>query len=1212
MPLGPPREEGTDDVALARRCADGRPLVLRALHLAPITGVSRGGVDQWSFVGAQPPPPAHLSQVAVRVGPVGIELHRSDRPEALAEEFAALLRSAPADVFAPELVVVAARGVERWLAQQLSHSLGSTVGDDGVCAGLQILAPQSLISLLLGRDRDDPWQADHLVWPVLAAIDELVGSEQFAALTDHLGAGPPITDDPAAEWQRKARQSRRYAVARRVAGLFASYARERPQLVADWAAGKDTDGQGDELPDDFRWQSILWRRTVERVLEQGHAQESVIERHHRVVRELTAGTLALDLPTRMSFFGHTRLAASELELLFALGTQREVHLWLPHPSPQLWRDLAGPTARGPVGARSDDTSATLARHPLLATLGRDVRELEETLTTGPLTVHEPAPSTAPATTRLGLLQADVRANRAPDESRTTDAGDLSIQVHACHGRARQVEVLREVLLWLIAEGKGDLQPRDILVMCPDIEHFAPLIQATFGLSLVAAPGTPDATHHPGQQLRVQLADRALRATNPLVDLAHRILDVVAGRMTATDVLDLATHEAVRARFGFDEDSLALLSRWVTDSGVRWGYDGDHRAEYGLRGVGANTWAPGLDRIALGVAVAGDSSGPSSARVPIDDIGSRDIEVVGRLLELMDRLKAAADTIRRPSRSDPSLARGVLTAPEWMRWVGDTVEALADTPPDQGWQLAQLRRDLTVIGDSAGERARLRLSDIRVLLDQRWGARPSRANFRTGAVTVCTMVPMRSVPHKAVVVLGIDDDVYPRSPITDGDDILARQPMVGERDPRSEDRQLLLDAVMAAGEHFVAIYSGFDERTGSRRPPAVPLQELVAAAARTATAPSPEPGPSRALDDGPAAPGFVRQHPLQAFDERNFRPGGPLPGGTFDRIALKGAEALRDFHRTRPDPPMFLSERLPAQPVSAVTVDELVAFLQNPAREFLRRRLEVIVARELEEANDSIPIAMGGLETWQVGDRVLQQVLGGVALDDALDREVTRGSLPPGTLGQAPRSEIQKVVESIAADGGEGPPRSVDVRVDLPAVDDGGPVRLTGVITRVHGDTLWVPSYSSISAKHIAAAWVRLLSLAVAEPDHTHLAQLSGKKGGLQLSSPGADRARELLHDLVWVRQCGLRFPLGIPPKTACAFALAYRPSGPNAPYAVQLALDRARSLWEGDRFPGENDDPWWSLVLGAGSRVEELDRLQGISHFAPLVWSPIHAHGGTP
>ncbi|WP_370617186.1 exodeoxyribonuclease V subunit gamma [Mumia sp. Pv 4-285] len=1119
---------------------------------------------------------------------MGINVHRGDQPEVLVREFAAILREDPADVFTPEVVVVPARGVERWLAQQLSHALGTTAGDDGVCAGLQIMAPQSLISMLLGRDRDDPWQADRLVWPTLEAIDELAGSPQFDALTHHLGAGPEITDNPRAEWERKARQSRRYAVARRIAGLFASYARERPRLLADWEADVPSDGVGGTLPDDFLWQPILWRRTVELVRERHDLTESVTERHRRTVDELSSASQDLDLPQRLSFFGYTRLAASARELVVALGACRDLHLWLPHPSPQLWAYLDGHTS---AGSRADDRTARHANHPLLATLGRDVRELQAVLTIDGVTVHDPLDSTPTTSTdRLALLQADIRANRAPDETRTTTADDFSIQVHACHGPARQVEVLREVLTALLADSEGALQPRDILVMCPDIETFAPLIQATFGLSLVSTPGTSPTSHHPGQQLRVQLADRALGATNPLIDLAHRVVSIVAGRMTVSEVLDLASHEAVRARFGFDEEDLERIGRWVTDAGVRWGYDAGHRGEYQLAGLDANTWTRGMDRIALGVAVAADTDGPSAACVPVDDIGSRDIEIVGRFLELMERLKRAADAVR-----------GTLSAAAWMRWLRDTIEALADTPPDEQWQFAQLARDLDAIGETAGDQTTLRLNDIRVLLDQRWGARPTRANFRSGAVTVCTMVPMRSVPHKAVVVLGVDDGVYPRSPVVDGDDVLARRPQVGERDARSEDRQLLLDAVMAASEHFVAIYSGFDEHNGTRRPSAVPLQELIAAAARTATAPG---------DDDATEPSFVRHHPLQAFDERNFRPDGPVSGGTFDSAALAGAEALRAFRADPPAKQAFLDKPLSPQTASDVTLDELVAFLQNPAREFLRNRLDVVVPREADETHDSLPIALDGLEQWDIGERVLQEVLDGTALEDALDREVVRGSFPPGALGQSVRDDIAANVTAIGADRDTDPPRSVDIRLDLPTAGGGDTVRLTGVVSAIHGDTVWVRTYSTISAKHIVAAWVRLLALAATEPEREHRAELLGKKGGLRLTSPDPAEAEARLADLVQVRQSGMRFPMGVAPKTASAFALAYRRTQPGDPYGVAQALDRARQVWEGGRYSGENDDPWWRFVLGPQSRVEDLNRLRGLEHFGPRIWNPIHEHGG--
>ena len=86
--------------------------------------------------------------------------------------------------------------------------------------------------------------------------------------------------------------------------------------------------------------------------------------------------------------------------------------------------------------------------------------------------------------------------------------------------------------------------------------------------------------------------------------------------------------------------------------------------------------------------------------------------------------------------------------------------------------------------------------------------------------------MRSVPDGVVVLVGMDDGAVPRRGSGDGDDLLLREPRIGERDVRSEDRQLFLDAVMAATRHLVVAYTGRDERSNARRQPAVPLAELI--------------------------------------------------------------------------------------------------------------------------------------------------------------------------------------------------------------------------------------------------------------------------------------------------------------------------------------------------------------------------------------------------
>ena len=317
------------------------------------------------------------------------------------------------------------------------------------------------------------------------------------------------------------------------------------------------------------------------------AAPSPVERHRRTVEALREDPEAFDLPTRLSLFGHTRLSVTEIDLLAALADGRDVHVWLPHPSPALWALLAG--RRGAVEREADD-SHQVVRHPLLSSLGRDTRELQRALAVAEPASDTEEPSPPTMDTLLGWLQADVAADEARPAGRTLDPGDRSVQVHACHGVARQVDVLREVLLGLLADDPT-LEPRDVLVMCPDIDTYAPLIEAGFGLGEVVGDGAgPGAGQggHPAHRLRVRLADRSPVQTNPLLAVARALLDVAGGRAPATQVLDLAGAEPVRRRFGFSDDDLEQLDIWARESGVRWAFDAEHRADFVLSSYVANT------------------------------------------------------------------------------------------------------------------------------------------------------------------------------------------------------------------------------------------------------------------------------------------------------------------------------------------------------------------------------------------------------------------------------------------------------------------------------------------------------------------------------------------------------------------------------------------------------------------------------------------------
>jgi exodeoxyribonuclease V gamma subunit len=1110
-------------------------------------------------------------------------IHRSERADALVDGLGALLREPLADVMQAEVVAVPSRGVERWLAQRVSRQLGTRPGgSDGVCANVDFPFPGSLVGDALssasGFDpATDPWRPERAVWPLLDVVDAHLDEPWLAALAGHLrNAGPD-------------RALRRFATVRHIADLYDRYGVHRPEVLRSWAAGgagaaggPGAAGGVDPSTPEERWQAELWRRLREQI-----GIPSPAERLSDACSALRQDAALADLPERVSLFGLTRLPASYLDVLAALAHGRDVHLFLLHPSPVLWDKVAA--YRPPKGLRrAEDPSTTMTTNPLLGSWGRDAREMQLVLAAAGGEVIDDHRATAEgATTLLRRIQNDVRDDRSPtgsshhsaQEARPVlDPADRSIAVHACHGRARQVEVLRDAVLHLL-EDDPDLEPRDILVMCPDIETYAPFIDATFGVAEPVddegGPGLPD--------LRVRLADRSLRQTNPTLSVIARLLELVTERVTASQVLDLAGRDPVRYRFGFDDDDLARLGEWVVTSGVRWGFDAERRAPYKLESLEANTWRAGLDRALLGVTMADERQRLVGGVPPLDDVDSGAIELVGRFAELVDRLDEAITALGQPQTVDA-----------WAVSLARAADSLTATSERDAWQREELQRLLDdLIGEATTDEAVAKVilepGDVVSLLSDRLKGRPTRANFRTGHLTVCTLVPMRSVPHRVVCLLGLDDGAFPRVSERDGDDLTLADPHVGDRDPRSEDRQLLLDALMAATDTLLITYTGRDERTNVARPPAVPVGELLDVVERTV----------RTGEGSPVRDHLVMQHPLQPFDARNYTVGELVPGRVwgFDPVNLEGAKA--SVHPRRPPEP-FLPGPLPDIDTTVVELDDLDRFLRHPVRAFLLQRLGIRLGGKVADVDDALPVELDALERWALGDRLLTARMAGAELEACMAAERARGIVPPGSLAERIFDRVVPEVQSIAAaaahHGADVEPMSMDVNITL-----GDGTRIVGTVPQVRGDVIHAVSYSRLGPNQRLHAWLRLLSLTASHPERAFTAVTVGR---VRESGPprtdvsvarmdvlGADAAARqqtaarYLHELVDLYRRGMREPAPIYCKTTAAWARG------SASKREALAAKQWTSEWN---YAKEDKDPEHKAVLGGvlpfARLLEELPR----------------------
>ena len=321
----------------------------------------------------------------------------------------------------------------------------------------------------------------------------------------------------------------------------------------------------------------------------------------------------------------------------------------------------------------------------------------------------------------------------------------------------------------------------------------------------------------------------------------------------------------------------------------------------------------------------------------------------------------------------------------------------------------------------------------------------------------------------VCLLGLDDGLFPRAAGQDGDDLLLARPEVGDRDLPGEDRQLLLDALLAATEHLVITFEGRDQHLNQPRPPCVPVAELLEVVDRTA----------RSADGGPGRTEVVVEHPLQPFDPRNFRAGALSSPGPwrFDATHLAGAQALAGPRRS---PSAFLPGRLPPLGRASVPLTALTRFLEHPVRAFLRERLG-LYAGEVPEISVSLRVEMSPLERWGLGERLLVERLSGTPWDRAVEAERGRGLLPPGPLGEAALDEVAGVVTALVGEvdnisGGHAPPTAIEVNIVLP---DGRAV--VGTVPGVRNGAIVRCTFSKLAPKHRLRAWAQFVALSAAHP-----------------------------------------------------------------------------------------------------------------------------------
>lgn len=1037
--------------------------------------------------------------------PAELHLRLAPRWEDLCADLSSAVRATSVDPFESLAVTVAHPAVRRRLSQQLAQWLGQP--GEGVCAGIDF-EPLSRLRRELERDllgidhETDPWRSRGLAMAVLDVLDDAAG-ESWLALVEHHLAPPQATGE------RLSRPGRRLVTAHRIAGLLLGYAHTAPEMLRQWSTGSAVGPDGAPLADRASWQPELWRRVCALL-----AVPDPVARHDRLLAELAAG--------------------------WPHGVPRE-RLWLFDPVP------CEPLDRALVQAVAQHLPTTVwlldnqdADDLLLQRFGAQRAEsLRRWRTAATHTSRCPDMGVAVGGL-LGAVQGEAGA--ATTGGNDTPVEDPSVQVHRAHGLDRQVEVLREVLTGLLQDDPS-LEPRDVIVACTDLGAAAPLVKAAFELDAETVGGQL----HPGHRLRVQLSGASVAEQNQVLVGLELVLALAAGRAESTQLLELCANAAVAACFDLTSDDLERISRLVRQAGVRWGLDGVHRGEYGLGQVRQSTWLAGLDRMLVGVVMGQQPPSWLATALPVDQVESSDVAALGKLAELVSRVRKQAAALRVPAPIG-----------DWVARLAETISLLLNAPGDLAWQVAQAQGQLADLADLTIDRhAELELGDIRALFDRLLRPGTGRANHGNGSLLVGTLDDVAGLPHKVVVLLGLDDGALTGGTGLGGDDLCHRHDV--ELDHRQRRRQQLADAVLAARQTLVVVCQGFSPRTNEPVPDSVAVSQLGEVFDRHGTP-------------------LLARHGLMPHSAANFDPARAAVG-SFDRTALEGALA----RRTAPLGPRARLTTHALGPVdepTAIELEQLESFLRHPARELLRHNLGVSLGSFDDATEVDLPLDPSALDDWRIGHRMVELRLAGLDPNRVEFAERLRGEVPPGVLGtrvlRRVGATVDKVVNATMSQH-RGELADVDAALELPRT------RLTGRV-RVHGDRVVSHAYSRVSGSHLVAPWLRLLLLGATQPPPVGgwRAVHVGKDAVAILHAPPPEVCQRLLAETIALRNQGMSQLVPLPVKAACNHAGIT----PLRPYGERDNLKEAKRSWKSER------DADWSRFLGDWDTLLALPSLE--------------------
>lgn len=920
-------------------------------------------------------------------------LVQSNKMECLAESLISCLQETAGQgglhgdnvsVFDSDQILVQSPGMSQWLKIQIAEKLG-------IAANIDFPLPSSFIWQLYQQHvqnlpEQSAFTKPNMTWKLMSILPTILEQAEFSVIEQYLKDSQPL---------------KLYQLAGKIADVYDQYLVYRPDWIIHWEAGHNDLPDSNDLSicESHPWQPILWRALVTNSQDLGESPFHRANLHHTLLEALHNSSnqqTEAKIEKPLMVFGISAMPMQQLEVLNALAETRDVLIFWFNPSQHYWGDIVDKKTQAKAQLKAIDNKALknteLAGvefldigNPLLSSWGKLGRDYQDMLLGFDMQQQDYFVDSQPECL-LQHIQCDVNNLQFRATANELDASELlsngknhpkveitatdsTMQIHACHSKVRELEILHDQLLTRFNDNP-DWHPGDVIVMMPDVATYAPFIEGVFG-----------AVDH---QLAIPYAisDRNVGQVSPLLSSFLQLMKLHQSRLTLSDVLSLLEVPAVQRKFTIDPQEFELLQHWLTDAGVRWGWNDQDKQRWDLPAEKQNTWVFGLQRLLAGYAIASSElyQGDQELISAYADIEGQQAIALGKcyqftsaLLKVLafcqasqnihDKVQQALELLSELYDADETEQSDMLILRETLERMLVHKHQYTDKI-DQDVFVSELQQNIQETG--VGQR------------------------FLAGYVNFCTLMPMRSIPFKMVCLLGMNDSDYPRQSVPMGFDLMRLAPAKrGDRSRRLDDRYLFLEALLSAREQLYFSYQGFSQKDNSPQAPSILLSELMEYCQQGFCL-SGELGLQVEETEKNLLAHLTVNHKLQPFNQAYFNVNDETK--SVEKVAIKSeVNAKVDSYLSFNQKQQAIAEQLqqpskammfnispltaPYEQSTELELDGLIQFYQNPAKAFFVQRWQTRFYPLGQQNSDEEPFSFDGLDRYKLNERLVQHSLG---------------------------------------------------------------------------------------------------------------------------------------------------------------------------------------------------------------------------------------------